>query len=211
MRGRAAAVHDRDRPAVAGPGLQPLAEPLRQIGGGVGGGFEFDAAGLVGDKAQAGFHLDQELSRRGWRGSGRPHGRRWDSGRAHSRRECSAVVWPEAVGCRPGVLPRLRPVPPVRRRRGRGRAGAAGGRGGGGASRRRRTRSSGWAGRPHGSGGSPPSRRPSSRWARRDLLQRLEQHLPHPRQHPHRQPPRPCRRPAGAFVGATVGSSAARG
>ena len=56
-----ALVDQRHRPAIAGPELQLLPQPLRQIARGVVGGDEFDATGLIGGQLQAGFDLDQQF------------------------------------------------------------------------------------------------------------------------------------------------------
>ena len=58
---RAAFVHNAYGPTVARPGLQALAQTLREIARGGVGGDEFDAAWLIGGETQRGFDFDQQF------------------------------------------------------------------------------------------------------------------------------------------------------
>ena len=168
----------RHRPAVAGPALQPRAEALGKVARARRRSGR-TRSGRAGRRPGAGrFRPRPAASRRGWRGSARPHGRSWDNAPAPSSAVRRRSAWPRH--CRRGARSRRHCAAALRRAPGGACAAGApppvGAAAAGPGRRRRRVLAAcaaaprGWAGRRHGSAGSPPFRRPSSRSGRRRPL-----------------------------------------
>ena len=198
--GAAAGAQHRDPPARAGPELQPLRQPRREVGRRCVGGLELDAAGRVAHQPHAVLDLDEEADVAA--GADQRH---------HVLEARVAGERPRRGGGRGRGL--AAPAAPAAAAAERGRSAggasvAAGGRGPApAAAALAQPADQLLRARQVGDMGQPDHRhlRRHHRVRRgRHLLQRLQQHLPDPGQHPHLQPAGEVEA-AGALVGADGG------